>query len=42
MIETSWRTADAVGARVRSRKLLRLSVDEWNVWHQSRFPGQDG
>jgi alpha-N-arabinofuranosidase len=26
---------------VRSRKKLRLSVDEWNVWHQSRFVGQD-
>jgi alpha-N-arabinofuranosidase len=34
-------TADHVGARVRSRRQLRLSVDEWNVWYQRRFPGQD-
>lgn len=34
-------TADHVGARLRSRRRLKLSVDEWNVWHQSRFPGQD-
>ena len=34
-------TADHVGARVRSRRRLKLSVDEWNVWHQSRFAGQD-
>jgi alpha-N-arabinofuranosidase len=33
-------TADHVGARLRSRKKLRLSFDEWNVWYQSRFPGQ--
>lgn len=33
-------TADHVGARLQSRKRLRLSVDEWNVWYQSRFPGQ--
>ncbi|MDQ3616999.1 MAG: alpha-L-arabinofuranosidase, partial [Actinomycetota bacterium] len=34
-------TADHVGARLKSRRKLRLSVDEWNVWQQSRFPGQD-
>lgn len=34
-------TADHIGARLRSRRQLRLSVDEWNVWHQSRFKGQD-
>ncbi|HLK95769.1 MAG TPA: alpha-N-arabinofuranosidase [Nocardioidaceae bacterium] len=34
-------TADHVGARVRSRKRLQLSVDEWNVWYQHRFPGQE-
>ncbi len=33
-------TADHVGARLRSRKKLRLSFDEWNVWYQARFPGQ--
>jgi alpha-L-arabinofuranosidase len=41
MIEEIVATADHVGARLRSRKKLRLSVDEWNVWYQSRFPGQD-
>jgi alpha-N-arabinofuranosidase len=34
-------TADAVVARHGSRKRLRLSVDEWNVWHQRHFNGQD-
>jgi alpha-N-arabinofuranosidase len=33
-------TADHVGAKVRSRKKLKLSFDEWNVWYQARFPGQ--
>ena len=33
-------TADHVGAKVGSRKKLRLSFDEWNVWYQSRFVGQ--
>ncbi|WP_367303718.1 alpha-N-arabinofuranosidase [Nocardioides panacis] len=42
MIRTVVATADHVGARVRSQRRLRLSVDEWNVWHQSRFAGQDG
>jgi alpha-N-arabinofuranosidase len=32
-------TCDYVAARRRSRKRLRLAVDEWNVWHQGRFPG---
>jgi alpha-L-arabinofuranosidase len=30
-------TADHVGARLRSRKRLRVSVDEWNVWSVSRW-----
>jgi alpha-N-arabinofuranosidase len=30
-------TADSVGARVKSRKKLLISFDEWNVWYQSRF-----
>ena len=34
-------TADHVGAKLRSRKRLRLSVDEWNVWYQRYFRGQD-
>jgi alpha-L-arabinofuranosidase len=33
-------TADHVGARLSSRKRLRISFDEWNVWYQSRFVGQ--
>ncbi len=34
-------TADHVRARLRSAKTLRLSVDEWNVWYQQDFAGQD-
>ncbi len=33
-------TADHVGARLGSRHRLRLSVDEWTVWDQSRFDGE--
>jgi alpha-L-arabinofuranosidase len=33
-------TADHVGARLRSRRRLRLAFDEWNVWYQERFVGQ--
>ena len=32
-------TCDAVAARKRSRRKLKLSFDEWNVWYQSRFDG---
>ena len=32
-------TADHVGAKRRSRKQLKLSFDEWNVWYHSRFVG---
>lgn len=41
MIEAVVATADHVGARLKSRRRLKLSVDEWNVWYQSRFAGQD-
>jgi alpha-N-arabinofuranosidase len=41
MIESVVATADAVGARLRSRKKIRLSFDEWNVWYLSRFGGED-
>ena len=34
-------TADAVGARKRSRRRLTLSFDEWNVWYQQHWPGED-
>ena len=30
-------TSDAVGAKIKSRKRLNLSFDEWNVWYASRF-----
>ena len=30
-------TADHVGARLKSRRRLKLSVDEWNVWYQSAW-----
>jgi alpha-N-arabinofuranosidase len=30
-------TADHVGARLKSRHRLRVSVDEWNVWYQSNW-----
>jgi alpha-N-arabinofuranosidase len=30
-------TADAVGARRRSRKRINVSFDEWNVWYHRRF-----
>ena len=36
MIDTVAATADAVAARKRSRRRVSLSVDEWNVWYQSR------
>jgi alpha-N-arabinofuranosidase len=34
-------TTDAVGARKRSRRRLRLSFDEWNVWYLSQLPGNE-
>ena len=39
-IEAIVATADHVGARLGSRHRLRVSVDEWNVWYQSRFDGE--
>jgi alpha-N-arabinofuranosidase len=33
-------TADHVGARLKSRRRLKVAVDEWNVWYQSRFGGE--
>jgi alpha-N-arabinofuranosidase len=41
MISTIAATADAVAGRRRSRKRLSLSVDEWNVWHQTGNPGYE-
>jgi len=45
MIDTVVATADAVAGRKRSRKRMKISVDEWNVWHQTANPhhvGHDG
>ncbi len=33
-------TADHVGAKLRQRRKLQLSFDEWNVWYMSRLPAQ--
>ena len=40
-IESVVATADAVGARLKSRKRLNLSFDEWNVWYASRFAAEE-
>jgi alpha-N-arabinofuranosidase len=35
-------TADSIGARLKSKKRLQISFDEWNVWYISRFePSRD-
>ena len=34
-------TCDHIAARKRSRRKLKLSFDEWNVWYMSQFPGPD-
>jgi len=41
MIRAVVATTDSVGARLRSRKRLTLSFDEWNVWYEQHFPGED-
>ena len=38
MIDTVAATADAVAGRKRCRKRMEISVDEWNVWHQTANP----
>ena len=38
-IESVVATADAVGAKLKRRKKLNLSFDEWNVWYMGRFSG---
>lgn len=35
-IENVVATCDHVGARLKSKKRISLSFDEWNVWYQSR------
>ena len=42
MIDTVVATADAVAGRKRSRKRMGISVDEWNVWHQTANPHHSG
>jgi alpha-N-arabinofuranosidase len=45
MYHTSAPTAAGVAGRKRSRKRMKISVDEWNVWHQTANPhhvGHDG
>ncbi len=39
-IEEVVATADHVRAVKRQRKRINVSFDEWNVWYQSRFPGE--
>src|SRR5262249_37615215 len=34
-------TADHVRAAGKYRKSIKLSFDEWNVWYQSEFAGED-
>jgi alpha-N-arabinofuranosidase len=40
MIDDVVATADHVGAKLRDRRRIKLSFDEWNVWYQSRFGGE--
>jgi alpha-N-arabinofuranosidase len=34
-------TCDHIAAKKRSRRKLMLCFDEWNLWYESRFVGQD-
>ena len=40
-IEAIVATADHVRAVGRHSKRLTIAFDEWNVWYQSRFPGEE-
>jgi alpha-N-arabinofuranosidase len=40
-IEAVVATCDHVRATGRHRKRINLAVDEWNVWYQSRFAGEE-
>ncbi|MFE2426799.1 alpha-N-arabinofuranosidase [Streptomyces sp. NPDC059373] len=35
-IENTIATCDAVGARLKSKKKIGISFDEWNIWYSSR------
>ncbi|MEW2636241.1 alpha-N-arabinofuranosidase [Streptomyces sp. NPDC048389] len=39
-IENVVATCDHVGARLKSKKKIQLSFDEWNVWYQKRFQAE--
>ncbi len=39
-VESVVATADHVRAKLRQKKRINLSFDEWNVWYQSRFESQ--
>lgn len=41
-IENVVATCDHVGARLKSKKRINLSFDEWNVWYMSRTEEQIG
>ncbi|ADI10533.1 alpha-L-arabinofuranosidase [Streptomyces bingchenggensis BCW-1] len=40
-IENVVATCDHVGARLKSKKKINLSFDEWNVWYLTRFHGAE-
>jgi alpha-N-arabinofuranosidase len=40
-IESVIATADATGARLKNRKRIDLSFDEWNVWYQRGLDTED-
>ncbi len=40
-IENVVATCDHVGARLKSKKRISLSFDEWNVWYMSRWQQQE-
>ncbi|MEV8528694.1 alpha-N-arabinofuranosidase [Streptomyces sp. NPDC052000] len=40
-IENVVATCDHVGARLKSKKRINLSFDEWNVWYLSRTEAED-
>jgi len=41
MINEVCNVADAVKAKLRSKKTITLSLDEWNVWNLSRFQAME-
>jgi alpha-N-arabinofuranosidase len=41
IVEDIAAVCDRVAARRRTRRTVKICFDEWNVWRQSRFPGQD-